>query len=146
MADDFCKEFAKVQEKHMVEARNHKHRNKPNPDERCGNHGHLDSVPLGKFPMFQALLQGICLQALTHLFPRRVPYNRLAELEKEVLLQLTVFIKKVLLGTCTDNISFVVSTPLCVCRRQRILIHKTFEGLAECEKCSMGGSLALSCI
>ena len=29
-ADDFCKEFAKVQEKYMVEDRNQKHRNKPN--------------------------------------------------------------------------------------------------------------------
>ena len=59
------------------------------------------------------------------------------ELEKEVLLPMTIFIKKVLLGTCTD-ISFVDSTPLRVCRNQRILIHKTFEGLAERGKCSMG--------
>ena len=29
-ADDFCKEFAKAQEKYMVEDRNLKHRNKPN--------------------------------------------------------------------------------------------------------------------
>ena len=58
------------------------------------------------------------------------------ELEKEVLLQLTVFIKEVLLGTCT-GISFVDSTPLHVCQRQRILIHKTFEELAQRGKCSM---------
>ena len=30
------------------------------------------------------------------------------------------------------------STPLHVCRNQRILIHKTFKGLAERGKCSMG--------
>ena len=30
MADDFCKEFAEVQGKYMVEDRNHRHRNKPN--------------------------------------------------------------------------------------------------------------------
>ena len=30
MADDFCKEFVKVQEKYRVEDRSHKHRNKPN--------------------------------------------------------------------------------------------------------------------
>ena len=59
------------------------------------------------------------------------------ELEKEVLLPMTIFIKKVLLGTCT-GISIVDSTPLRVCRNQRILIHKTFEGLAERGKCSMG--------
>ena len=61
------------------------------------------------------------------------------ELEKEVLLPMTIFIKKVLLGTCT-GISFVDSTPLRVCRNQRILIHKTFEGLAERGKYSMGWS------
>lgn len=50
---------------------------------------------------------------------------------------MTIFIKKVLLGTCT-GISFVDSTPLRVCRNQRILIHKTFERLAERGRCSMG--------
>ena len=59
------------------------------------------------------------------------------ELEKEVLLPMTIFIKKVLLRTCT-GISFVDSTPLRVCRNQRILIHKTFERLAERGRCSMG--------
>ena len=58
-------------------------------------------------------------------------------MEKEVLLPLTIFIKKVLLGTCT-GISFVDSTPLRICRNQRILIHKTFEGFAERGRCSMG--------
>ena len=61
------------------------------------------------------------------------------ELEKEVLLPMTIFIKKVLLRTCT-GISFVDSTPLRVCRNQRILIHKTFEGHAERGKYSMGWS------
>ncbi|MCQ5373329.1 IS982 family transposase, partial [Phocaeicola vulgatus] len=60
------------------------------------------------------------------LFPLRVSYNRFVELEKEVLLPLTIFIKKVLLGSCT-GISFVDSPPLHVCRIQRILIDKTFE-------------------
>ena len=48
-----------------------------------------------------------------------------------------VFIKKVLLGKCT-GISFVDSTPLRVCRNQRIHIHKTFKGIAQRGKCSMG--------
>ena len=29
MTDDFCKEFAKTQDKYMVKDKNHKHRNKP---------------------------------------------------------------------------------------------------------------------
>ena len=50
---------------------------------------------------------------------------------------MTIFVKRVLLGTCT-GMSCVDSTPLCVCRNQRILIHKTFEGPAERGRCSMG--------
>ena len=42
-----------------------------------------------------------------------------------------------MLGTCT-GISFVDSTPHRVCRNQRILVHKTFEGLATRGKCSLG--------
>ena len=76
---------------------------------------------------------------LIHLFPHPVSYNRFVELEKEVLLSLTIFIKQVLLGTCT-GISFVDSTPLRVCRNQRILIHKTFEGWLPVESALWGGS------
>ena len=36
------------------------------------------------------------------------------------------------------GISFVDSTPLRVCRNQRIFIHKTFEGIAKRGKCSIG--------
>ena len=59
------------------------------------------------------------------------------ELEKEVAIPLALFIKKVLLGKCT-GISFVDSTPLRVCRNQRIHIHKVFKGIAQRGKCSMG--------
>ena len=64
-------------------------------------------------------------------------YNRFVELEKTVVLPLAIFVKKVLLGKCT-GISFVDSTPLCVCRNQRIHIHKVFKGIAQRGKCSMG--------
>ena len=40
-------------------------------------------------------------------------------------------------GKCT-GISFVDSTPLRVCKNQRIHIHKTFKGFAARGKCSMG--------
>ncbi len=56
---------------------------------------------------------------------------------KYISLTISEIAIKVLLGTCTD-ISFVDSTPLRVCRNQRILIHKTFKGLAKRGKCSMG--------
>lgn len=45
--------------------------------------------------------------------------------------------KRVLLGKCT-GISFVDSTPLRVCKNQRIHIHKVFKGIAKRGKCSTG--------
>ena len=74
---------------------------------------------------------------LRHLFPNVVSYNRFVELQKTIAIPLAIFIKKVLLGKCT-GISFVDSTPLRVCRTQRIHIHKTFKGIAQRGKCSMG--------
>ena len=74
---------------------------------------------------------------LRHLFPKVVSYNRFVELQKTIAIPLAIFIKKVLLGKCT-GISFVDSTHLRVCRNQRILIHKTFKGIAQRGKCSMG--------
>ena len=136
MADDFCKEFAKVQEKYMVE-KNDKHRNKPNRMSDAKIMVILILFHSGGFRYFKHYYKEYVCKHLAHLFPKRVSYNRFVELKKEVLLQLTVFIKEVLLGTCT-GISFVDSTPLRVCRNQRILPHKTFDGLAECGKCSMG--------
>ena len=48
MADDFCKEFTLQQEKYMIKDMKTMHRN-TNP------------VSLRWFPLFQALLQGVCL-------------------------------------------------------------------------------------
>ena len=106
MADDFCKEFAKVQGKYMVEDKNHKHRNKPNRMSDAEIMVILILFHSGGFRCFKHYYQEHVCKHLTHLFPMRVSYNRFVELEKEVLLQLAVFIKEVLLGTCT-GISFV---------------------------------------
>ena len=81
-------------------------------------------------------LEKVC-KHMRHLFPKVVSYNRFVELEKEVAIPLALFIKKVLLGKCT-GISFVDSTPLRVCKNQRIHIHKTFKGIVQRGKCSMG--------
>ena len=81
---------------------------------------------------------------MRHLFPEVVSYNRFVELEREIAIPLIVLVKNVLLGKCT-GISFVDSTPLRVCRNQRIHMHKTFKGIAQRGKCSMGyGQVATS--
>ena len=88
---------------------------------RCFKHFYLDYV----------------CKHLRHLFPKVVSYNRFVELEREVAIPLALFIKRVLLGKCT-GISFVDSTPIRVCRNQRRHIHRTFKGIAQRGKCSMG--------
>lgn len=137
MADDFCKKFALQQEKHMIEDKEHKHHNTPNRMNDTEIMVILILFHSGGFRCFKHYYKEYVCKHLTHLFPDRVSYNRFVELEKEVLLPQVVFIKKVLLGTCM-GISFFDSTPLRVCRNQRILIHKIFEGLVERGKCSMG--------
>lgn len=125
MADDFCKEFMLQQKEYMVEDNTYKHRNKPNRMDDAEIMVILILFHSGGFRCFKHYYKEYVCKHLTHLFPHRVSYNRFVELEKEVLLLLTIFIKQVLLGTCT-GISFVDSTPLRVCRNQRILDTQDF--------------------
>ncbi len=108
MAGDFCKEFAKVQEKYMVEDKNHKHRNKPN---RMGDAEiRIILIPFhsGGFRCFKHYYKEYVCKHLAHLFPKRVSYNFFVELGKEVLLQLAVFIKEVLQGTCKVSVLLIL--------------------------------------
>ena len=137
MADDFCKFFDAMMEKYTLKSdkKRRYHRDSTmskaeimlimilfhDSGYRCLKHFYLEKV----------------CKHLRHLFPKVVSYNRFVELEKEVAIPLALFIKKVLLGKCT-GISFVDSTPLRVCRNQRIHIHKVFRDIAQRGKCSMG--------
>ena len=137
MADDFCKFFDAMMEKYTQKPDNKRryHRDSTmskteimlimilfhDSGYRCLKHSYLEKVS----------------RHLRHLFPKVVSYTRFVELEKEVAVPLTLFIKKVLLGKCTC-ISFVDSTPLRVCRNQRIGIHKVFKGIAQRGRSSMG--------
>ena len=137
MADDFCKFFDAMMEKYTLKSgtKRRYHRDSTmskaeimlimilfhDSGYRCLKHFYLEKV----------------CRHLRHLFPKIVSYNRFVELEKEVAVPLALFIKKVLLGKCT-GISFVDSTPLRVCRNQRIHIHEVFKGIAQRGKCSMG--------
>ncbi len=134
--DDFCKYFSSELKKHPI-SDGGVHRNKP---KRLSDAEVITILILFHSNGFRCLkhfyTQYVC-KHLTHLFHNTVSYNRFVELQKSVLLPLNVFIKAVLLGTCT-GIAYVDSTPLRVCKHQRILIHKTFKGIAERGKCSMG--------
>ena len=137
IVDDFCKVFDAQMAKYTIKAPNKRkyHRNSRmlkaeimmimilfhSSGYRCLKHFYQEKV----------------CKYMRHLFPEVVSYNRFVELEREVALPLILFIKKVLLGKCI-GISFVDSTPLRACKNQRIHIHKTFNGIAQRGKCSMG--------
>ena len=140
MADEFCKFFYRLLEKYSVEDTS-----RPRKRHYYRAPSLCPSEVMTLLIMFHAsgyrclkhfYLQDICVHR-RHLFHRLVSYNRFVELEKEVALPLALFVKKVLRGKCT-GISFVDSTPLRVCKNQRIHIHRVFKGIATRGKCSMG--------
>lgn len=84
------------------------------------------------------IIEKVCKQ-MRHFFPYVVSYSHFVELEKEVVIPLAMFIKKVLLGKCTDII-FVDRTPLQERKNYRIHIHKAYS-LAELQVLSRGRHL-----
>ena len=137
MADDFCKFFDAMITKYTL---------KPTGKRKYHRSPTMSKAEVmlimilfhdsGYRSFKQFYLEKVC-KHLRHLFPKVVSYNRIVELERAVVISLTLFIKKALLGKCT-GISFVDSTPLRVCKNQRIHIHKVFKGIAQRGKCSMG--------
>ena len=137
MADDFCKFFDAMMTKYTLKPAT---KRKYHRDSTMSKAEIMLILILFHDSGYRCLkhfyLEKVC-KHMRHLFPKVVSYNRFVELEKEVAIPLALFIKKVLLGKCT-GISFVDSTPLRVCKNQRIHIHKTFKGIAQRGKCSMG--------
>ena len=137
MVDDFCKYFDTLMEKYTFKntAKRSHHR-----DTTLSKAEIMLIVILFHDSGYRCLkhfyLEKVC-KHLRHLFPKVVSYNRFVELEREVAIPLALFIKRVLLGKCT-GISFIDSTPLRVCRNQRIHIHRTFKGIAQRGKSSTG--------
>ena len=162
IADDFCKVFDAQMAKYTFKA---ERKRKYHRESRMSKAEIMVIMILFHSSGYRCLkhfyLEKVC-KHMRHLFPEVVSYNRwssesrsqtcldyaesrqrktivnrFVELEREIAIPLIVFIKKVLLGKCT-GISFVDSTPLRVCKNQRIHMHKTFKGIAQRGKCSMG--------
>ena len=70
-------------------------------------------------------------------FPQTVSYNRFVELQKKVVVKLSIFLKMFCLGKCS-GISYIDSTPIRVCHIKREKQHKVFKGFAQKGQCSLG--------
>lgn len=140
MADECSREFSKVRQKYSLdEGRNDgkRRRNKPNRMSDAEIMVILILFHTGGFRCFKHFYLEYVSRHMRHLFPVLSSYSRFVELEKEVALCLALFIKDVLLGKCT-GISFTDSTALRVCHIKRMHSHRTFSGLAQKGKTTVG--------
>lgn len=140
MVDEYSKEFSKVKHKYSLGegcSDGRRHRNKPNRMSDAEIMVILILFHTGGFRCFKHFYLGYVCRHMRHLFPRVVSYSRFVELEKEVAVCLCLFIKDVLLGKCT-GISFTDSTALRVCHIKRMHSHRTFSGLAQKGRTTMG--------
>lgn len=74
---------------------------------------------------------------LNKAFPNLVSYNRFVELIPSALIPLVIFLKLKRLVK-SDFITFIDSTKIAVCHNKRIPRNRTFEGVAERGKSTMG--------
>jgi len=81
-------------------------------------------------------LKSVCIN-LKKEFPNLVSYNRFVELMKTVLVPLVAFLQLKRLVK-SDEITFVDSTKIKVCHNKRIKANRTFKGIAEIGKSTMG--------
>ena len=86
---------------------------------------------------FKEFYLGYVCKHLQSDFLNTVSYQRMVELKRESFMPLAIYLKTCGLSNCT-GISFINSTPLCVCDKRRINQHKTFKGFAQRGQCSLG--------
>jgi len=133
LADDFCQEFSKSFESHLIG-------NKPKKAPRMSDSEVITIMILFHFGSFRNLKHFYLFYVQKHLqseFPKTVSYNRFVELSHRVCMPMTLFLKTCCLGDCT-GISFVDSTPVRACKNKRISRNKVFKGIATTGKSTMG--------
>ncbi len=92
---------------------------------------------LSHYRDFKNVYLDCVMRQLRDCFPKLLSYNRFVEVQGRVFPALCAFMKAK--SGHESGLYFVDSTTICVCRRQRINQHKTFEGLAERSKSSPCG-------
>ena len=140
MCDEFSKNFDEIVSKNSLTEGHSEKKRKYHRDGRMSDSEVMTILILFHNSGYRCLkhfyLDYVC-KHMRHLFPKTVSYNRFVELQKRAVIKLAVFVKTILMGKCT-GISFIDSTPLRVCKNQRILQHKTFKGIAQRGKCFVG--------
>lgn len=138
MIDEFCREFEKAKEGHILSGNNTKRQR--NRKSKLSDSEVMTIAVLFHSGNFRNLKHFYLFFVQKHLkneFPETVSYNRFVELQQKVTVQLALFLKTCCLGKCT-GISFIDSTPLRACHIKREKQHRTLKGLASKGQCSIG--------
>lgn len=137
-ADDFCKVFEKeINQKQIEQFSNSKKRNRKAGLSESEIITLLIAFHSGQFKNFKHFYMHYVSVYLKSDFPRLVSYNRFIELSHRSAIAFMLFIHYNCRGECT-GISFIDSTLLRVCHNKRIKRNKTFKGVAEVGKSTMG--------
>lgn len=133
--DDFCKDWFKERCAYLLPSSTRKRRRSC----RMSASEIMTIVilfHLSHYRTFKDYYQNCIEQEMKGYFPDLVSYNRFTEIMATILMPLTAY-----LHSCSGEktgLYYVDSTPLEVCHNKRIYRHKTFEGIAERGKSSMG--------
>lgn len=133
--DDFCKAFQPRLQAQLLTATGTKPRRKP----RLALSEIMTILVHFHRTSYRTFKHYYTKHVLVHLrrhFPGLVSYNRFIELIPRTLVPLSCYLHS-RRGRAT-GIAFIDSTPLSVCRNQRIGQHKVFKGVAQRGKTSMG--------
>jgi len=138
LIDDFCKEYYKAEEGHILDEKGAKKRRKRKF--KMDDSEVITILVIFHLKQYRNLKHFYINYVQKHMkkeFPETVSYNRFIELQKKAFLPMCVFLQTCCLGECT-GVSFIDSTPLRVCHIKREKQHKVFDGYATKGHCSMG--------
>ena len=138
LVDEFCKEFEEAKKGHVLADNNTK--KKRNRAFRLSDSEVITILIIfhgGQFRNLKHFYINYVQKHLNKEFPETVSYNRFTELQKKVLLPMSVFLQLHCLGKCT-GISFIDSTPIRACHIKREKQNKVFKDIATKGQCSMG--------
>ena len=136
-ADDFCKELSTVQVENKRMIGGKKQRNRKGKLSLSEIITILIFYQLYGAEDFKHFYLNTLMNHYKKDFPDLVSYPRFVRLIPRVLMPMLLFLKHTRMGK-VSGISFIDSTALKVCHNKRIFHHKTFDGLAQRGRTTMG--------
>lgn len=136
--DDFCKKFLPFWKKQLIKSGKQKRADRKD----CLSTSEIMTILIlfqtSGYKNFKAFYTGHFKNILKLYFSKLPCYNRFLDIEKKAFIPLLTFLQYKNSMSKKTDIYYVDSTPLTVCRNQRIHRHKTFKGIAKRGKSSMG--------